>query len=304
MLYEFRDGMIFARRLEYSAAYHCNLRCRSSHMSPFVPKQFPTLASFEADLDRLGEVLRTRRIQLIGGEPLLNPEIVELIRIARRSKVSSNVNLTTNGLLLPKMPDEFWEEIENIVITVYPSVRLPPKTVETIQARAAESNTPLTWRRRENFRSTIVTEPHPMDRTTRWIFRTCKSVHKYQCLMLHEGRLFKCAVPAFLPYYRRALKRNGYDPKVDAFDIHASRNLYDDLRAFLTSTTPLQACRYCLGYVGKKIVHVQIPPEMVKHPASERATRATHLSKTRLVREIGKYFSRRVVEKLTGRPKW
>ena len=52
------------------------------------------------------------------------------------------------------------------------------------------------------------------------IFRTCKNVHASHCHMIHEGKLYKCAVPLFLPEYLLKLERDGYDPANDAFDIH------------------------------------------------------------------------------------
>lgn len=44
MLYEVRQGRIHTQAVEYSVAYHCNLRCVScSHMSPFLRPQLPPI---------------------------------------------------------------------------------------------------------------------------------------------------------------------------------------------------------------------------------------------------------------------
>ena len=46
VLYETRDGKIHTRAVEYSVAYHCNLRCSGcSHMSPFIDTKLPPLES-------------------------------------------------------------------------------------------------------------------------------------------------------------------------------------------------------------------------------------------------------------------
>jgi MoaA/NifB/PqqE/SkfB family radical SAM enzyme len=273
-------------------------------MSPFVARHFPTPESFQADLDRLSQAYRAKRIQLVGGEPLLNPQIVELVKIARRSEIASQVNLTTNGVLLPRMKDDFWENVDLVTISLYPSVNIPEKDLEYVRARAAESNTMLNLRGRPDFRRTILTEANQSRIKTSLIFKTCKSAHKYQCHLLHEGRLFKCAAPAFLAEYLAAMNKNGYDSSRDALYIHESRDLFNDLKRFLFDTKPLSACSYCLGYVGKRLEHGQISREVVKDPASEPVTCASELNMPLLAKETVKYYGRRLVEKVTGRRKW
>lgn len=305
MCYEIRSGKILARRLEYSVADHCNMRCRScSHMSPFIARRFPTPESFKADIDRLGEVYRAKRLQLLGGEPLLNPNLVEFLKIARHSEISPQVALTTNGVLLPRMKEDFWENVDAVTITVYPSVNVPGETLEYARAKAAETGTALNIRTRHNFRRTMLTEPNDSRTKTSLIFKTCKSVHKYQCHLLHEGRLFRCPAPPFLPEYLSALNQNGYESITDALYIHVSSDLFNDLRSFLLDPRPLSACRYCLGYAGKKMDHGQITREVVKNPASEPVTCSDELSMPLLAKATVKYYGRRVVEKVFGRQKW
>src|SRR6185295_18367008 len=58
VLYTVKDGKIRAKAIEYSVYYHCNLKCSAcSHMSPYISKKFPTLDSFERDLEALNKVL-------------------------------------------------------------------------------------------------------------------------------------------------------------------------------------------------------------------------------------------------------
>ena len=305
MRYDIRPGKIFARRLEYSVADHCNMRCRScSHMSPFIARRFATPESFQADIDRLGEVYRAKRLQLLGGEPLLNPNLVEFLKIARQSEITSQVALTTNGVLLPRMKEDFWENVDAVTITVYPSVNLPDAVLAYARAKATETGTALNIRKRPYFRRTMLTEPNDSRTKTSLIFKTCKSAHKYHCHLLYEGRLFRCAVPPFLPEYQSALNQNGYDSSTDALYIHESRDLFNDLKGFLLDPRPLSACQYCLGYVGKKMDHGQISREVAKNPASEPVTCSNELSMPTLAKATVKYFGRRVMEKVIGQQKW
>jgi hypothetical protein len=98
--------------------------------------------------------------------------------------------------------------------------------------------------------------------------------------------------------------RNGYDPSVDAFDIHGAQALFEELKTFLFTPVTLEACRWCVGYVGKAEAHHQIDKELVANPALEPRTRRSHLDLQLFVRESVKYYGRRAAERLTGKPRW
>jgi organic radical activating enzyme len=303
MRYEVRDGRIHAEAVEYSAAYHCNLRCAGcSHMSPFVSRRIPSSAAFAADVTRLATAFHAEEVRLLGGEPLLNPDIVSLLQVARASGIADRVVVTTNGLLLPGQPDAFWANVDEVRVSLYPGVSPPEAALDRIAARAQESGTRLQVTAWDRFRTTMVTEPHPADLTTAFIYRTCHSAHR--CHMLHEGRLFKCPVPPFLPEFLSKLGRGGYDPSAEAFEIHGARDLFEELKAFLTTRRALEACRYCLGWVGRPRPHRQLSREVVTDPRREPVTRSRDLDRARLAAETARYVARRAAEMLTGQPRW
>jgi cyclic pyranopterin phosphate synthase len=306
MLYKFENGKVQTQGLEYSVSYHCNLRCAGcSHLSPFSEKRFPSLQSFQADIIKLSEGLHASEIRLLGGEPLLNPEISAYIKVAKESGIADIVTVTTNGLLLHTMNDDFWEHVDLVKITAYPSFEPKEKFAKIFKERASESDTRLELNSIDLFRTTIVTEPHPKDWITDMIFRTCKNVHLWHCHMIHEGKLYKCAVPPFLSEYLMKIDRDGYDPEADAFDIHnAPTNIYQDLRRFLTSSKTIDACRFCLGYVGKIQKHHQLDTEYIRHPDYQNIRRTTHLDAKLILKESLLFYSRRCSEQLTGNQSW
>lgn len=77
MKYELKNGKVLTSGIiKYAVAYHCNLRCSGCvHLSPYSRKHFPSLESFTADLNQLSRGFHAPFIDLLGGEPLLNPEI-------------------------------------------------------------------------------------------------------------------------------------------------------------------------------------------------------------------------------------
>jgi len=273
-------------------------------MSPFLRKKFPPIESFESDINKLGEVLYARDIRLVGGEPLLNPEISSFAKIARKSAIAQNVVVSTNGLLLHKMKDDFWENVDLVLVTLYPGLSPNEKQIQMLKNRAEESKTRLMLFSKHIFRTTIVTKPHRKDWITDMIFKTCKNAHLFHCHMVHEGRLYKCAVPPFLPKYLSRMGADAYDPSQDAFDIHKTNDTFKQLKKFLTSRKTLEACRYCLGYVGIFQEHHQLTRELVFSPGLQNINRNTHFDRFKLLKEFIRYYNRRLVEKMTGEGKW
>jgi cyclic pyranopterin phosphate synthase len=305
MLYEIKDGKIQTRALEYSVAYHCNLTCVAcSHMSPHQSKHLSSLESFAADVTQLSPVLHARDIRLLGGEPLLNPDIVGFLKTARRSGIADTIMVTTNGLLLSGMKDEFWENVDFIWVSLYRGASPPPKALEKIKAKAKESNTRLDLDYTSHFRTTLVTEPHQAGWVTDMIFKTCGSAHRFHCHMIHEGRIYKCSCPAFLPEFLARMGKPAHSFVDDGLDIHNTANLFEDLKTFLFTPKTLKACNHCLGYVGKWQEHQMLSKEALANPAVQPVSRRTHLSKRKFLQETASYYYRRSIEKLTGRKMW
>ncbi|MCL2120056.1 MAG: radical SAM protein [Planctomycetaceae bacterium] len=90
------------RQLEINVACECNLKC--SHCSHFCDRM-----SGLVPVEKLAEDFRTwnsklapGKIRLIGGEPLLHPELDIVIRETKSHWPNSQIELVTNGLLIPQ----------------------------------------------------------------------------------------------------------------------------------------------------------------------------------------------------------
>ena len=119
-----RKGKIHRRSVEYNLTEHCNLRCRGcGHASPLLPEKFASLAAFRADLEALAEAFHSDELRIVGGEPLLHPQLLDFLREARRINVADRIVLYTNGVLLYKASVELWQLVDEIYLSVYPGVR-------------------------------------------------------------------------------------------------------------------------------------------------------------------------------------
>ena len=114
-------------KFEIHLVEHCNLNCAAcDNFSPIAEPEFVDVEEFRRDFERMGKLFNheCNKLYLLGGEPLLHPEINELIRIARKNFISGEIDVYTNGLLLAQQPEEFWQTMRNnnigLYVTCYP----------------------------------------------------------------------------------------------------------------------------------------------------------------------------------------
>lgn len=239
--------MIYKERIEFSVAMHCNLRCANcSHLSPFMTKKLPSLEDFRKDITKLSTLLHVQEMNLIGGEPLLNSSIVSYINIAKDSGIADKVIVVTNGVLLPKMDSIFWETVDNLSISTYPEVTID---TEPIRVLAEKYNVEVETFYFDVFRKTILKTSQKKDWVLDLIFKTCKN--QKMCHTVHQGYLYRCQVPPLLPDYIE----EKYEPKIEGFSIH--KDAPERLEELLFSERTLEACKFCLGYLGKMEPHTQ-----------------------------------------------
>ena len=89
---------------------HCNLNCKyCDHFAPLAEEKYTDIKSLEKDLKRMSSLLNINSVGLMGGEPLLHPNLVEILKMSRAVLKNTKLTIFTNGILLPKMDDLFWQ---------------------------------------------------------------------------------------------------------------------------------------------------------------------------------------------------
>ena len=113
--------------LEIHLADHCNLRCANcSHFSQLAEPNFLNPIEYENNLKSINSnILNSiRYVKLLGGEPLLNKDIIKIIEISRNYFTNAIIEIVTNGILLKNMSDDFYNACinndVNVGITKYP----------------------------------------------------------------------------------------------------------------------------------------------------------------------------------------
>lgn len=101
---------------------HCNLRCKGcDHFACIAEPYFVGYETIHRDLDRLSYLFHgdyINRIAVMGGEPLLHPDLLMILKDVREHFPYTTIRLTTNGILLLKQGDNFWEACRDNRITI------------------------------------------------------------------------------------------------------------------------------------------------------------------------------------------
>lgn len=114
----------FLERVEIPLVYHCNLNCAyCDHFSSIAPEFLMPVDVFKKDMEQLSKITNKniKEITLLGGEPLLHNNLAEIFKISRACFPESRIELLTNGILLEKQPDSFWQSCHRENITIYVS---------------------------------------------------------------------------------------------------------------------------------------------------------------------------------------
>ncbi|MFD8613359.1 radical SAM protein [Streptomyces sp. NPDC059631] len=255
MSYELVDGKVVSPEgCELNVAHHCNLGCAScSHLSPVFRRSLIATETAARDLSLLARSFRARFVKVLGGEPLLHPELVPLLGLVRDCGIAPHTTVCTNGLLLPRMRDDFWAAVDEVEISVYPGRELPREKMAGVRAYADKHGVRLTLAYYSHFRYSYAERGTEDDRLVRHIYDTCQIAHVWRCHTLYEGHFFKCPQSVFLP---QVLEGAG-DPMADGLRLSDAPDFPERLLAYLRSPEPLRACRNCLGSAGLRMPHQQ-----------------------------------------------
>lgn len=244
--------------VEVNLTEHCNLSCAGcNHSSPHLPTRFMGLEDFRQDLEALSKVLHVRELRLVGGEPLLHPQLIDFLRIAEKSVFCDIVTITTNGILLDQMSDELWGLIDHMIVSVYPGVKLRMNSREVKEA-ASKHGTAVFLKDTPEFMLGVLNSPIQDKGLVQSLYLRCKIAYEWGCHTVHEGRYYKCTVAPFLETRLGARGVRFKNKEVDGISLHNNPNLRDDLERYISSREPLAACTYCLGTSGRMFPHHQL----------------------------------------------
>ena len=254
---QFRDGKVYnPEGLEINAVLHCNMSCKScAHLSPLFKKKNIDLDMVGHDLEILSHSYHASYVKIMGGEPLLNPNLVELIKSVTSTGIADEILLTTNGTLLHNAPEELWDVIDSLELSLYPS-RLPDQEkIESFKSKAALHKVKLLINYYENFRISYSENRNEDISLVQDVYDTCKLAHFWHSHTVIDGWFYRCPQSIFIPQQEVA---GGWNSEIDGIRISSEPGFAESLFKFLTRSQPLKACENCLGSVGKSHSHKEL----------------------------------------------
>lgn len=263
------EHKILLTAMEFFLIDTCNLRCKNcAPSSPFMSDaNLPSLESFVESLSFLSPFVRCNQLRLLGGEPLLNNDICRFLQAAKQSGIFRNILVVTNGLLLPKMSEEFWQLADTVRISVYPATTgiFSEAKLESLQATASRFGTRLEVTRNTHFLEAISDTRIEDSSVVQRIFSTCSEAHEWSCHLLYRKRLYRCSRVHTLDRY---LSKIGAEHEnftdQDGIVIDGRANLFTDLKNYLKTSEPLKACSFCRGTSGPLIEHRQLTVHQIR----------------------------------------
>ena len=231
--------------IEVNINKDCNLNCMGcDHFAPIAEADTLELEKYERDMKRLAVIMagHIHRIILLGGEPLLNEHLLDYIKISRQCMPEVEIFIATNGTLLGKMTDDFWQTLKDdnagLMVTKYP-VKLDYEALRKIAEEkgvaweylgSSESGRSL-W----HFPLDLTGSQDPMES-----FIHC--VNANSCHTLERGRLYTCSIAPNIKAFNDYFGKNVPLTEEDGIDIYKAENA-EEILAFLAK--PINFCRYC-----------------------------------------------------------
>ena len=232
-------------RFEFALAAHCNLNCAGcSHFSPLAQEEFPDFEESKRSFERLSQLFHgeCEYIHLLGGEPLLNPQCEDYLRLTRSSFPKGDIFLVTNGLLLPKQSDHFYETCRDqriiIAVTPYPISLDLDAIREKCGAFGVEFQLFGDEETKTHF-NRLLLDPHGQQDAAE-NYRRCPYANV--CLFLYKGRMYPCGIGAHMRIFQQHFSAGLQLSDGDSVDIFSVGNGYDLLYQL---AKPRPMCRYC-----------------------------------------------------------
>jgi len=232
-------------RFQINIVDHCNLNCKGcTAFSPVAEEKFMDVNVFERDCKRLSELTggKIELIDLLGGEPLLHPEIIKIMEIAWKYFHSGDISIVTNGILLNKMSLDFWQGCHeyniNIIISGYP-IKLD---IDGLRNTAEKNNVRLVIRGSTNDIKIWNRVPFDVNGKQNVVknFRICYGANF--CINLEDGKLATCPIPFVIKHFNKFFNQNIPVKENDCIDIFKVKTI-DEIFEFLR--TPALICAYC-----------------------------------------------------------
>lgn len=225
--------------LECKIVEHCNLKCNGcSTCSNISETNYMEIEEFEQNLVCLRRLFTgIKNLKLFGGEPLLHPQLIRFMEVARKHFPDAELVVHSNGVLVPSMAERILESMKKLdikfIFTLYPETGKRKRNIEEKLNKWGVEHTftePV-----YEFRK-IINSKGNYD--AKEVFQNCG-----KCINLVEGTI-SCGIGYFIDKIEKAYDVNICEDKFQhCIDIHATDMTGWEINELLDS--PFNLCKYC-----------------------------------------------------------
>lgn len=276
---EHENGKYLLSKITINVTDHCNLNCKNcdTYSSIATPKYLEP-QKLQKDLKRFRDLVGNsiEKIGLLGGEPLLNKNISHILNICRFYFPEPTICLVTNGILLNKMNQYFWDSCRenNIVISVsvYP-INVDFKQIKELAdkndvsiyfSKVKYKGNTFDWRNQnkltQKFQLPKCIKSNEIDWQKQLLdingkqypkdsYDRCHATKRVYT-MLVDGKIYCCYMASQIHHFNNYFNTNLKIEASDYLDIYKIKNK-KEIWKFLETPPPF--CKYCVCDHGESI---------------------------------------------------
>lgn len=235
--------------IEVSITEHCNLNCAGcSNFSPLAKEHFADLERFEKSIKKISELAdrKVDEVRLIGGEPLLNKNILEYFYIIDKYLPNAFLSIFTNGITFPSQSETFFKYIKDNNVFIYMSNYFG----ESFKTKINDISIKYDIEKNIYFVSTNNKEKE-FNNISIDIEGNLDGEKNYEecflgrrCLHMRDDKIFICPVVAHIDHFNKFFKKDLSLTKQDYINIDELDSL-KELIEFLNEKKDNSFCKYC-----------------------------------------------------------
>ena len=237
----------FIGYMETNIVDGCNLNCKGcTHFAGlFGRDEIYPLENFRRDIRQLSELCDVYTLRLLGGEPLLLKNVEDYIKITRKYLPDTHLQLVTNGLLIPSMPQSFFDTLRQnnffVTVSMYPpTMKLADRIKKLFDSNGVKFGFISNFCDKFGVFLTLHSGNNP--------YKSRVACFNNDCKLLRDGKIYKCPIDALVYRFAEYFGIENY-PKSTGVDLYAQN--FSAMLQMLNGN--VEMCEWC----GEKTRFIQ-----------------------------------------------
>ena len=231
-------GLSIMPHIELHISDKCNLNCKGcTHFSPLFNEVNAVFEEKIKDLRKIKELFdEIFRIDILGGEPLLNPELKDYVVTIRKYLPRTFIQIYTNGILIPKLEDDVFKAIHDANIGISISEYLPThKMIDQIKEKLNFFN--IRYHIAEYDDKQVFNKPISVSKNTKYPLRCISD----GCITISDGKIARCPTLMYIKKFNEYFGQNLPTEGIYSIEEYTDgATLLEDMK----KEVPL--CRHCI----------------------------------------------------------